>query len=83
MCLLEDRDEPLQSLNHPLSSQRTACLDVPVVFTNRVEREFLRDFCGVHRGGEILLVGKNEESCPLQILGRERGREREREKEKE
>jgi hypothetical protein len=48
-----------------------------------VEREFLRDFCGVHRGGEILLVGKNEESCPLQILGRERGREREREKEKE
>ena len=71
LYLLQRLREPVEAFVEAFTVGGAGGLDVPVPVTERVEVQFVGDFCGGHGVWEILLVGEDKENgVPELILGK-------------
>merc|ERR1719453_817858 len=59
--LADGGGKPVEALVQAVAGRRAGRLDVPVALAERVEAELVSDLGGVHRVGQVLLVGEDEQ----------------------
>eukprot|EP00327_Prymnesium_parvum_P018964 CAMPEP_0113240970 /NCGR_PEP_ID=MMETSP0008_2-20120614/6546_1 /TAXON_ID=97485 /ORGANISM="Prymnesium parvum" /LENGTH=245 /DNA_ID=CAMNT_0000088345 /DNA_START=136 /DNA_END=874 /DNA_ORIENTATION=- /assembly_acc=CAM_ASM_000153 len=68
LLLLKRGGHPVQALVQTISRGGAGGLDVPVALAQRVESELVGDLRSVHRVGQVLLVGEDEQNRLAELI---------------
>mmetsp|Transcript_30103 Transcript_30103/g.97097 ORF Transcript_30103/g.97097 Transcript_30103/m.97097 type:complete len:265 (-) Transcript_30103:53-847(-) len=68
LLFLERPGQPVEALVQPVAVGRAGRLDVPVPLAQRVQAELVSDLGGLHRIGQVLLVGKHQKHSLAELV---------------